>query len=42
MSPSRSDAPDDVTVPEPVDGPLRPFYLHAPAVKLPLARVSAS
>jgi tRNA threonylcarbamoyladenosine biosynthesis protein TsaB len=26
----------------PVDGPLRPFYLHAPAVKLPLARVSAS
>ncbi|QIG39730.1 cytochrome c biogenesis protein ResB [Microbacterium sp. 4R-513] len=24
MSPSRSDAPDDVTVPEPVDGPLRP------------------
>ena len=26
----------------PVDGPLRPVYLHAPAVKLPLARVSAS
>lgn len=27
---------------KPVDGPLRPFYLHAPAVKLPAARVSAS
>jgi hypothetical protein len=26
----------------PVEGPLRPFYLHAPAVKLPLARASAS
>jgi tRNA threonylcarbamoyladenosine biosynthesis protein TsaB len=26
----------------PVDGPLRPFYLHAPAVKLPLVRASVS